>query len=150
MNNKGFTLIELLVVVLIIGILAAIALPQYTKAVERSRLAEAVQWLGDVATAQQIYYMQNNEFAANLTNLNKGDIVVPTPSSLWSQGNWPIGTDGAVSISLERNSGKYKGGTIMITISPSGQVSKLCTTDAGGFCSLTPAMGYPSYLDQQN
>ena len=48
-NNKGFTLIELLVVVLILGILAAMAMPQYFKAVERSRMTEAVTLLSNIA-----------------------------------------------------------------------------------------------------
>ena len=53
MNKKGFTLIELLVVVLIIGILAAIALPQYFRAVERSRSTEALSVLASLSAAME-------------------------------------------------------------------------------------------------
>ena len=58
--SKGFTLIELLVVVLIIGILAAIAVPNYQNAVNKSRMAEGMSNLRKIVQAQQIYQAANS------------------------------------------------------------------------------------------
>ncbi len=73
MKNQAFTLIELLVVVLIIGILAAIAVPQYQKAVYKSRSSQAVVMLQAIMQAQRAYYLANSE---NTTDLTKLDINV--------------------------------------------------------------------------
>ena len=66
----GFTLIELLVVVLIIGLLAAIALPQYEKAVEKSRAAEALTNLRALVNAMQVAKMANGSPVQTLDALD--------------------------------------------------------------------------------
>ena len=66
----GFTLIELLVVVLIIGILAAMAMPQYFKAVERSRATEAVTLMDSIVKAQRRKLMQTNRYAETFEGLD--------------------------------------------------------------------------------
>lgn len=76
--KKGFTLIELLVVVLIIGILSAVALPQYQRTVEKARAAEAMTILRSIADANRRYYLANGEYTHDLDNL---DIQIPGTDS---------------------------------------------------------------------
>ena len=68
--KKGFTLTELLVVVLVIGVLAAIALPSYTKSVKKSRASDALNNLNIVSLKQQDYMLNNEKYAENFKDLN--------------------------------------------------------------------------------
>ncbi|MBO7238382.1 MAG: prepilin-type N-terminal cleavage/methylation domain-containing protein [Elusimicrobiaceae bacterium] len=72
--KKAFTLIELLVVVLIIGILAAIAVPQYQKAVMKTRYGSLKTLARSIANAEEVYYMANNTYSTDFEEL---DVQMP-------------------------------------------------------------------------
>lgn len=110
-NKKGFTLIELLVVVLIIGILAAMALPQYFKAVERSRMGEAVTLMANIAQAQQRKYLQINKYTGDFRGLD----VTPKGAQndkFHTKGDPVNGGGNGFLLTMTANSAKYEEGAV--------------------------------------
>lgn len=118
-TNKAFTLIEMLVVVLIVGVLAAVALPQYQRAVEQTNMTEAAVVLRSIANANQVYYLETGEYAGpnDMDKLNvnvpgqiskqiKGENRVATKSFIYS----PTGSDLEVLALAQRaDNGVWRG-----------------------------------------
>ncbi len=83
---KGFTLLELLLVVIVVGILAALALPQYTNFAEKARAAEALSTMGAIRTAEELYKLETG----NYTN-TKADLAVDYQSAANTVTYWYYG-----------------------------------------------------------
>ena len=147
--NKGFTLIELLVVVLIIGILSAIALPQYTTAVEKARASEAVTLMGTLRYAGERYRLQMNAFPDD--DLSVLDIEVPGYDSTNkyaltknykiaaanSGSNWEItATRGSVSGTTFTPGTGNLAYNVKTVVTPNGTATRTCngTGDAAKVC----------------
>ena len=144
-NKQAFTLIELLVVVLIIGILAAVAVPQYQRAVEKSRGAQALAVINSIENALIVYYMANSSFPQSFDELSV-DMDSWTGTEKWcnitsssygvidtrSNGDWSIQmyktSAGNLYLFIGRLTGKYQG---------TGFAKKI-TANSGSSLSETP------------
>ena len=100
MNKQAFTLIELLVVVLIIGILAAVALPQYQVAVAKSRIMSLAPAAQAIKQAEETYYIANGGYAGRFEDL---DVELPSGFQILNANDPGYATKGDYHLDLLPN-----------------------------------------------
>ena len=117
MNRKGFTLIELLIVVVIIGILAAIAIPKFSNTKEKAVKASMTSDLRNLASAQESYYSDYTTYMSSASagtyyKASAGNSMAFTGGASWTASVTSIGYKaGASACTMSGNSGASDEGT---------------------------------------
>ncbi len=121
-NQKGFTMVELMVVVVIVGVLAAVAVPMYSKYIKNARVSEATGKIGEVVTAAKAWAIENPNTAGNpIWPSGAGGIVDLTQSDLFTYaitgGGGGNANSSAFTVRATGRSGrKMAGVTVTITV----------------------------------
>jgi type IV pilus assembly protein PilA len=142
-SEKGFTLVELLVVIIIIGILAAIALPNFLNQSAKAKQAEAKQYIGAINRVQTALRVEKTSFASTFDTLAIGALVGSTSVASTTNYSYTISgiTDTATIVAQSRDSllKSYTGGNFRYTntASQSTVTSALCETLQPGTAVIT-------------
>lgn len=130
--RSGFTLIELLVVVLIIGILASVALPQYQKSVDRARLTEVLTVMDAVRKGVDLYYLENGLVATSGSEL-LDSLAIEIPVGITKPGESWDSTKSRIQFSSVFGDGR-NGYFVYVMVSPhlQGMEYMLQTNFMGG------------------
>ena len=92
-TRKGFTLIELLIVVVIIGILAAIAIPKFANTKSKAYVTAAISDLRNLVTAEEAFFSDSSKYTATVTQLKyQTSTSVASPSIVAGAGFWTATT----------------------------------------------------------
>ena len=118
-DEKGFTLIELMIVIAIIGILAAIAIPQFSAYRTRSYNSAAQADLRNAATAQEAYYVDEQTYC------NSTSTLIGSTYGLFLSENVTISDLVATATSYHMKSRHSSGDTTYIIRGPGGSISKM-------------------------